>query len=553
MTCAAATAAVAGCRRPDRAPPAPAASVVVAPGGSAAPIATARGRDDIAVQLVATEEAFCARAESGAVFCWGYGANGELGVGSIDTRTTPVRVSGIARATRIAASRNRVCAVEDGRVLCWGSDFGENDRGHVAALVPKPIGDERDVVDVAVGFPHVCMIHANRRVTCRAIYPRLADAPSPRDAAGPASAIVATKDDAFSTETPSGVVTFRHGTIASGAAVLGFETRPGPLAKAAPSVENEEGRCELSKGAVSCGPRGGDAAPVSLAASAPARAPNALDAELHAKDARIVAARLADDGRLSICVALPRHRYPWILTNRQCFALEEARAAFVDEPAWTPAEAVAWWAEDGSGLAVRAGGAERVVPFPRLGVPYDEGVVEASRSGRTAVAQLRDQAGPTRTVVFYDLETAKQLWKRVQPAHLDEWLTATNDFVVHVFSDVMGNDGHYAIELTSRTGARVTATGDSAVQAADEGDMATHKGFSEASPRHVATWGASVTLHSIDAPRDATGFRPPPSTEIVLYDDKRKRLFAIGDAPLGSVTIFDRASKKVAFRGAPSR
>lgn len=523
------------------------------PSSESLPADAATGRDDIAVELVATDEAFCARAESGAVSCWGRGVNGELGNGTLDAQWKPVRVREIGRASKIVATANRVCALEAGRVLCWGASFEERGGLVVPRALPMPIGDDRDVVDLAVGFPHVCMIHRGGRVTCRAIYPKLSIATSARDMAGPATAIVGNKDDGFSTQTADGVVTFRHGTIHSGAALLATIKEKGPLvAKASASVSNEEGRCTLANGVVSCGARekASKLEVVPLGEPAPTRAPNTIARELDA-NARVVAARLGEAGEVSFCLALGRPRHPWVVTNRQCFAFDEAKRAFVDAPSWTPKTANGTWTDDGIEVESPDGKQRqvKVPPFAGADAPY----LVVAPSGRAAVASLRNPDKPIHTVAFYDLDAGKQLWKKSQSAHLDEWFFATNDFMVNVFTDVMGNDGHYSIALTSRTGARVITTGDSHVAAAEEGDMATHRGFCEASARHVATWGTSVTLHSLETPSEATSFKVPRTTEIVLYDEKRRRLVAFSDEPLGTVTIFDRASARVAFTGAPAR
>lgn len=520
---------------------------------AAAPPAAA-GRETVVVELVASEEAFCARTESGAVWCWGRGVNGELGNGALDARWRPVRVQGIRRASKIAATANRVCAIDEGRVFCWGASFEERGGFYEPRATPAPVGDERDVVDVAVGFPHVCMIHRGGRVTCRALYPKLSSAASARDMAGPATAIIGTKDDGFSTQTAEGVVTFRHGTIASGAAHISTIKEKGPLAtKVSPTLTNEEGRCELANGAVSCGDRekGSALKPMPIGEPSVARTPNTIAPELDAKEARVVGARLGEAGEVSFCVALARTRYPWVVTNRQCFTFDETKRAFSDAPAWTPRAASGTWTDDGVEIE-SADGTRRTVKLPHIG-GGDDARLDVARSGRSALATLRDPNKPSHTVAFYDLEAGKQLWKKTQQAHLDEWFFATNDFAVNVYTDVMGNDGHYTIALTSRTGARVVTTGDAHVAAADEGDMATHKGFSEASPRHVATWGSTVTLHALDAPSEATSFKVPATTEIVLYDEKRRRIVALSDAPLGTVTIFDRAKATVTFSGAPAR
>lgn len=68
----------------------------------------------------------CARAADGAVYCWGDGANGELGsdapevCGSHPCAKKPVRVVGVV-AIDLALGAGTTCAVQtDTTVACWG-------------------------------------------------------------------------------------------------------------------------------------------------------------------------------------------------------------------------------------------------------------------------------------------------------------------------------------------------------------------------------------------------------------------------------------------------
>jgi alpha-tubulin suppressor-like RCC1 family protein len=69
----------------------------------------------------------CAVLVTGAVFCWGYNGDGELGNGSVpDTNphTTPVQVSlpGPARAV-VTGTYNACALLDDGSVWCWGDNL----------------------------------------------------------------------------------------------------------------------------------------------------------------------------------------------------------------------------------------------------------------------------------------------------------------------------------------------------------------------------------------------------------------------------------------------
>jgi alpha-tubulin suppressor-like RCC1 family protein len=68
----------------------------------------------------------CAIVSGGAVDCWGYGGDGEVGNGMTSGSTTPVPVSNLSGVTAIASGDYHTCAIVSGAVQCWGSNqFGE--------------------------------------------------------------------------------------------------------------------------------------------------------------------------------------------------------------------------------------------------------------------------------------------------------------------------------------------------------------------------------------------------------------------------------------------
>jgi hypothetical protein len=521
-------AAALGCGKP-----APQPAVVAAPEAAVAHDANAvavadaaAGRDDIAVELVATDEAFCARAESGKVFCWGAGANGELGNGATDASLAPVQAHGIEHATKLAATGNRVCAVADGHVLCWGADFHEKDGSNYGQTTPQVIGDDKDVVDLAVGFPHVCMIHRDRSVTCRAVYPKLDPAAKAYPVAGPVSAIRGDAKDQFEVTTPNGAIRVRHSTIASGAYVLSSENVPASAKphSASDAVRNEEDSCRLAKdGSISCGDR-----KVAIGAPPPPVPDGTLAPELALPDAALVDAKLDEHGELSLCLALGRHRFPWVYTNRQCFALVGGVLRAI--AAWT-----------------------KTTPDPpALGSDWEDAYVSLAPSGRAAAATIFHDDKPVRDIGFFDLTgaTPKLVWKRSVAAHLTEAILMTNDFVAHIVSDTMS--GPLSLDLYSRSGKQLRLGPQLSLREKDNG---LHGGFSQASPDHVATWSPDVRLHSLRDPDERTGWKLPNAKHVLLvfYDEQQHLLYAISEEPLGEVTVYDRKTKRVVTRTALTR
>ncbi len=70
----------------------------------------------------------CALTSAGGLYCWGYNADGELGIGTTSDATTPVAVPALARGViAIGGGGYHTCALTmAGTVSCWGfNGFGE--------------------------------------------------------------------------------------------------------------------------------------------------------------------------------------------------------------------------------------------------------------------------------------------------------------------------------------------------------------------------------------------------------------------------------------------
>ncbi len=90
----------------------------------------------------------CAILEGGSVVCWGNNVFGQLGDGTIETRTTPVNVQGLTSpAKEIQAGNLHTCTLlESNEVFCWGDNtYGQLGNGNFeGSLLPAPvlIGEE---------------------------------------------------------------------------------------------------------------------------------------------------------------------------------------------------------------------------------------------------------------------------------------------------------------------------------------------------------------------------------------------------------------------------
>ncbi len=137
---------------------------------------------DVPAELAAGDAHACVRTVAGTVRCWGYGGVGQLGNGNGtdvgdegDEYPTQVDLGG-ARVVALAAGGGSTCAVTDaGAVRCWGYNLNgqlgagntENlmeEPGDAASTVPLPLA--RVAVDVTVGAYHACALLDTHQVTC---------------------------------------------------------------------------------------------------------------------------------------------------------------------------------------------------------------------------------------------------------------------------------------------------------------------------------------------------------------------------------------------------
>ena len=119
-------------------------------------------------QLAAGSMHTCAIGQAGAVWCWGMNVFGEVDAQGPAEQLRPVRVAGVT-GSAIAAGGNYSCAVDEGRVRCWGQmplpDGAETEMAQKTGGVVTVPGVV-DAVEVAAGDRHVCVRTNGGGVLC---------------------------------------------------------------------------------------------------------------------------------------------------------------------------------------------------------------------------------------------------------------------------------------------------------------------------------------------------------------------------------------------------
>lgn len=98
-------------------------------------------------------------------YCWGRNNQGQLGVGDITDRSSPVLVSSLGTNPQAGATTSQACALVAGYVYCWGP----NDRGQVGdgtkiqRTMPVAIAGG---FGVDTGEVHTCSINSISQVAC---------------------------------------------------------------------------------------------------------------------------------------------------------------------------------------------------------------------------------------------------------------------------------------------------------------------------------------------------------------------------------------------------
>ncbi len=115
----------------------------------------------------------CGITTSGAVYCWGIGNLGQLGIGDVDNSTValePVRAAINLKVTSLTLGPAHTCAITTGReVYCWGlnaaGQLGISSVGG-SANVPTPVAGGHSFMYIDAGTDHTCGVTTRKEALC---------------------------------------------------------------------------------------------------------------------------------------------------------------------------------------------------------------------------------------------------------------------------------------------------------------------------------------------------------------------------------------------------
>jgi len=114
----------------------------------------------------------CGLLTDGHVLCWGDNTDGQLGQGDLDPRSSPTQVPLPRPASSVSVRSDHACAIlTDGSLWCWGNNFeGQMGQDDPPDAPPEPsplrVGPGADWQSVSAGEGHTCGIRAPGTLWC---------------------------------------------------------------------------------------------------------------------------------------------------------------------------------------------------------------------------------------------------------------------------------------------------------------------------------------------------------------------------------------------------
>jgi alpha-tubulin suppressor-like RCC1 family protein len=102
------------------------------------------------------------------VYCWGFNAEGQLGLGNDEWSVAPAAVAGDLRFSTLDAGAVHTCGVAEGIVYCWGNNtygqLGDGTRAQRGG--PVPVATGLRFRSISSGFDHTCAVSVDNAIYC---------------------------------------------------------------------------------------------------------------------------------------------------------------------------------------------------------------------------------------------------------------------------------------------------------------------------------------------------------------------------------------------------
>jgi alpha-tubulin suppressor-like RCC1 family protein len=113
----------------------------------------------------------CGTDLDGRLWCWGHGAEGQLGAGDTTDRVQPAEVAAGTLWLEVRAGASHTCAIDGSdRLFCWGSardgEVGLGDGAAERVLEPAAVDSPLRFAQVALGDHFTCAIAQDRSLWC---------------------------------------------------------------------------------------------------------------------------------------------------------------------------------------------------------------------------------------------------------------------------------------------------------------------------------------------------------------------------------------------------
>ena len=108
----------------------------------------------------------CGVRSTGAAFCWGSNASGELGDGTQNGSRSPVVVQGINDALEITAGGSHACARRTSGLSCWGFGQQIGDGLNMQRLSPTAVTTTATVTSISAGADHTLARTSTNGLIC---------------------------------------------------------------------------------------------------------------------------------------------------------------------------------------------------------------------------------------------------------------------------------------------------------------------------------------------------------------------------------------------------